>query len=115
MKKTTKTGLPENLKSGVESLSGVSMQDVKVHYNSEKPAQLNARTFAQGSDIKIAIGEEKHLPHEVWHVVQQSQGRVQATRQLGQEMSINNAPDLEKEADEMGLKATKKSENLNSK
>ena len=115
MKKITKTGLPENLKSGVESLSGVSIQDVKVHFNLEKPVQLNAQAFLQGSDIKIAIGEEKHLPHEVWHVVQQSQGRVQATRQLGQEMSINNAPDLEKEADEMGLKATKKSENLNSK
>ena len=115
MKKITKTGLPENLKSGVESLSGVSMQDVKVHFNLEKPVQLNAQAFLQGSDIIIASGEEKHLPHEVWHVVQQSQGRVQPTNHLEQDININNAPDLEKEADEMGLKATKKSENLNSK
>jgi hypothetical protein len=34
------TGLPDNLKSGIENLSGFSMDDVKVHYNSEKPAQL---------------------------------------------------------------------------
>jgi hypothetical protein len=32
-------GLPDNLKQGVESLSGISMDDVKVHYNSDKPAQ----------------------------------------------------------------------------
>ena len=115
MKKITKTGLPENLKSRVANLSGFSMPDVKVHYNSEKPAQLNARTFAQESAIKIASGEEKHLPQEAWHVVQQAQGKVQTTNHLEQNININNAPDLEKEADEMGLKAMKKRENLNSK
>ena len=31
--------LPDNVKQGVESLSGISMNDVKVHYNSAKPAQ----------------------------------------------------------------------------
>src|SRR5437588_3507228 len=36
------TGLPDQLKSGIENLSGHSMDDVKVHYNSAKPAQLNA-------------------------------------------------------------------------
>ena len=115
MKKITKTGLPENLKSRVESLSGVSMQDVKVHFNLEKPVQLNAQAFLQGSAIKIAIGEEKHLPQEAWHVVQQAQGKVQPTNHLEQGININNAPDLEKEADEMGLKAMKMRENLNSK
>ncbi|CAK0777069.1 hypothetical protein CCP3SC1_890002 [Gammaproteobacteria bacterium] len=28
------TGLPDDLKSGVEALSGISMDDVQVHYNS---------------------------------------------------------------------------------
>ena len=32
------TGLPDRLKSGIEQLSGYSMDDVKVHYNSPKPA-----------------------------------------------------------------------------
>lgn len=91
------------------------MANVKVHYNSDQPAQLNALAYAQGSDIKIAPGEEKHLPHQEWHVAQQTQGRVQPTRQLEQEININNSSDLEKEADEMGSKAIKKSGGLNSK
>ena len=37
-KKESKTGLPDNLKSGIESLSGIAMDDVKVHYHSDKPA-----------------------------------------------------------------------------
>lgn len=77
-----KTGLPDQLKTGIENLSGYSMNDVKVHYNSSKPAQLNALAYADGNNIHIAPGQEKHLPHEGWHVVQQKQGRVQATLQL---------------------------------
>src|SRR5262245_5745170 len=34
------TGLPDHLKTGVETLSGVSLDNVKVHYNSLKPAAL---------------------------------------------------------------------------
>ncbi|MFC4601164.1 DUF4157 domain-containing protein [Cohnella hongkongensis] len=71
------SGLPDNLRSGIEKLSGYSMDDVKVHYNSDKPAQLNALAYAQGSDIHMASGQEQHLPHEAWHVVQQSEGRVE--------------------------------------
>lgn len=73
------TGLPDQLKSGVEQLSGHSLDDVKVHYNSSQPAQLNALAYAQGTDIHIAPGQEQHLPHEAWHVAQQKQGRVQPT------------------------------------
>ncbi|MEP1032663.1 DUF4157 domain-containing protein, partial [Ekhidna sp.] len=50
-KKTNHTGLPDNLKSGIENLSGHSMDDVKVHYNSSRPAQLHAHAFAQGNQI----------------------------------------------------------------
>ena len=39
-KKENNTGLPDNLKSGIENLSGYSEDDVKVHYNSSKPAQM---------------------------------------------------------------------------
>ena len=78
-KKENKTGLPDNLKSGVENLSGIAMDDVKVHYNSAKPAQMQAHAYAQGTNIHVAPGQEKHLPHEAWHVVQQKQVRVKPT------------------------------------
>jgi hypothetical protein len=100
-----KTGLPDNVKSGVEQLSGVSLSDVKVHYNSPKPAQLHAHAYAQGTDIHVASGQEKHVPHEAWHVVQQKQGRVQATKQMKGEVPVNDDAGLEKEADVMGAKA----------
>ena len=103
--KENKTGLPDNLKSGVENLSGHSLDDVKVHYNSSQPAALQAHAYAQGTDIHVAPGQEKHLPHEAWHVVQQKQGRVQPTKQLKGTTNINDDTGLEKEADVMGAKA----------
>jgi hypothetical protein len=103
--KTNKTGLPDNLKSGIESLSGYSMDDVKVHFNSDRPVQLNAHAYAQGTDIHVAPGQEQHLPHEAWHVVQQKQGRVQPTMQMKAGVPVNNDAGLENEADVMGAKA----------
>ncbi|MXS83778.1 DUF4157 domain-containing protein [Nitrosomonas oligotropha] len=99
------TGLPDNLKSGIESLSGLSMDSVRVHYNSSQPAQLNALAYAQGTDIHVAPGQEQHLPHEAWHVVQQAQGRVQPTMQMKEGIPINDDRGLEHEADVMGAKA----------
>ncbi|HET6991337.1 MAG TPA: DUF4157 domain-containing protein, partial [Bacteroidia bacterium] len=104
-KKENNTGLPDNLKSGIENLSGISMNDVKVHYNSSQPAQLNAHAYAQGTDIHLASGQEKHLPHEAWHVVQQKQGRVKPTTQMKGKVNVNDDKGLEKEADVMGAKA----------
>jgi hypothetical protein len=99
------TGLPDALKAGVENLSGYSLDDVHVHYNSAKPAQLQAHAYAQGTDIHVAPGQEQHLPHEAWHVVQQKQGRVRATKQLKGKIGVNDDAGLEKEADVMGAKA----------
>jgi len=104
-RKTNNTGLPNTLKSGIENLSRYRMDDVKVHYNSSKPAQLQAHAYAQGTDIHIAPGQEKHLPHEAWHVVQQKQGRVKPTRQLKSKVNINDDAGLEREADVMGERA----------
>lgn len=103
-KRENNTGLPDNLKNGVESLSGMSLDHVKVHYGSDKPAQLNALAYAQGSDIHVASGQEKHLPHEAWHVVQQMQGRVEPTVDVDG-VPVNDSVSLENEADEMGAKA----------
>lgn len=104
-KKENKTGLPDNLKSGIEHLSGMAMDDVKVHYNSGKPAQLEALAYARGTEIHVAPGQEKHLPHEAWHVVQQKQGRVTPTIQMKEGVGINDDKGLENEADRMGAKA----------
>lgn len=114
-RKSNNTGLPDNLKFGVENLSGYSMDDVKVHYNSSKPAQLNAHAYAQGSDIHLASGQEKHLPHEAWHVVQQKQGRVKPTMQMKEKVNINDDSHLEQEADRMGAKALQMHSNSGTK
>ncbi len=106
-KKIKHKPLPAELKKGIEELSGVSMSKVKVHYSSSKPAQLNALAYAQGSSIHIAPGQEDHLPHEAWHVVQQKQGRVKPTVQMRSGKKINDDKGLEKEADKMGAKALK--------
>lgn len=98
------TGLPDRLKAGVESLSGYSLGGVKVHYNSSKPAKVGALAYTQGSEIHVGPGQEKHLPHEAWHVVQQAQGRVRPTLQL-KGVAVNDDAGLEREADVMGVRA----------
>ena len=103
--RTNNTGLPDQLKSGIESLSGLSMDHVRVHYNSSQPAQLNALAYAQGSDIHLAPGQERHLPHEAWHVVQQAQGRVRPSLQMAGGLAVNDDTGLEREADVMGWAA----------
>lgn len=98
-------GLPTMLKAGIESMSGMSMDHVKVHYNSPEPSRVNAHAYAQGQDIHLGRGQEKHLPHEAWHVVQQAQGRVKPTLQMKSGIAVNDERSLEQEADVMGARA----------
>jgi hypothetical protein len=102
--KENNTGMPDNLKSGIESLSGMDASDVRVHYNSSKPAQMNAHAYAQGTNIHVSPGQEQHVPHEAWHTVQQKQGRVQPTTEVNG-TPVNDNVSLETEADVMGAKA----------
>ena len=99
------TGLPDRLKVGIEALSGLALDAVRVHYQSTKPAQLQALAYTQGTDIYVAPGQEQHLPHEAWHVVQQAQGRVRPTRQMADGVPGNDAKGLEDEAEVMGTRA----------
>lgn len=102
--KENHTGLPDPLKAGIERLSGVSIDDVKVHRHSPRPAEMQAWAYTQGTDIYTEAGQEKYLPHEAWHAVQQKQGRVRPTSRVrGQ--AINDDQGLEQEADVMGAKA----------
>lgn len=103
-RKENTTGLPDTLKAGVEQLSGLSMDDVNVHYNSSEPAEVQALAYTQGTDIHVGSGQEKHLAHEAWHVVQQMRGKVKPTFQaMG--VAINDDERLEEEADAMGARA----------
>lgn len=103
-RQANRSGLPDQLKSGVEQLAGVSMDDVRVHHNSPRPAALQAQAYAQGSEIHLGPGQAHHLPHEAWHVAQQKQGRVQPTMQVSG-VPVNDAAGLEHEADVMGRRA----------
>ena len=104
IQKKNLTGMPDNLKAGIEDLSGFSMDDVRVHYGSRKPATVQAHAYTQGTDIHIAPGQERHLPHEAWHVAQQMAGRVEPTTEIGG-MPVNDNAALEHEADVMGARA----------
>ncbi|WP_197684496.1 eCIS core domain-containing protein [Mucilaginibacter mallensis] len=97
-------GLPHQLQQGVEALSGMSMAGTSVHYNSSAPAQIGALAYAAGNQIHLGPGQEQHLPHEAWHVVQQKQGRVKPTLQA-KGLAINDDHTLETEADVMGQRA----------
>lgn len=99
-----RTGMPDQLKAGIESLSGEDISDVRVHENSDQPARVDALAYAQGTEIFLGPGQTHHLPHEAWHIVQQRQGRVRSTRQLAGKQ-INDDPSLEREADVMGAQA----------
>lgn len=106
-KKENKTGFPEHIKSGLEKLSGMDLSDVRVHYNSSKPAGVQALAYAQGNEIHVGSGQERHLSHEGWHVVQQRQGRVKPTYQMDNGIIVNDEPNLEKEAEEIGERVNK--------
>ncbi len=101
-KTENKTGLPDKLKAGIENLSGLSMDDVRVHYNSTKPAQLQALAYTQGADIHVGPRQERHLPHEGWHVQQR---RVESTKQLKGKSAINDDSTREREVDIRGVMA----------
>ncbi len=99
-----KTGIPERMKTKFERSSGFSFDDVRVHYNSEKPAQLKAHAYTQGNQIYVAPGQEKHLPHELGHVVQQKSNAVKPTGEIAG-MPLNDDEAMESGADKLAEKA----------
>lgn len=99
-----KTGLPDLLKRQYESMSGLSMDDVRVHYNSGRPARLDALAYTQGNQIYVAPGQERHLGHELGHVVQQKRGQVRPTASM-EGFAVNLDEGLEREADALERQA----------
>ncbi len=95
---------PGQLKNRFEQMSGLSFQEVQIHYSSSRPAAVGAQAYAAGNHVYLGPGQERHLPHELGHVLQQKQGRVQPTMQLG-DVRINCDAALEHEADMLGRQA----------
>ena len=101
---TRPVGLPAALRAAVQTLSGLDMAGVRVHLDSSRPAVIGALAYAQGNDIYLGPGQQAHLPHEAWHVVQQMQGRATAGVQA-RGLPLNDDAGLEHEADAMGALA----------
>lgn len=96
--------LPTELKQGMEAITGLNLNQVRVHYNSPLPALVQAHGYAQGEQIYLAQGQEQHLPHELGHVVQQKLGLVVATTEVNG-VAVNDDPKLEQQATDLGQQA----------
>lgn len=68
------TEIATGLKDKMEEKSGVLLEDVRVHYNSDKSKQVEALAYTPGDQVYIGPGQEQHLNHKMDHVVQQKQG-----------------------------------------
>jgi hypothetical protein len=97
-------GALDGLRAQVERLSGFDLSNVRVFENSARPAEVEAHAYTQGNDIHLGPGQEQHLGHELWHVVQQRRGHVRVTTQVGGR-GVNDDERLEREADMMGSRA----------
>ena len=102
VRKTNRTGIPLQLKERLEQNTGVSFDDVRVHYNSALPAKLDALAYTKGNQVEIGPGQERHLPHELGHVVQQKLGMVRANARHASGEALNTDDGLERQADEIG-------------
>lgn len=105
--------LPEPVQAKMERSFGADFSAVRVHEGNHA-SEVGALAYAQGTDIHFAPGQyqpgtthgQELLGHELAHVIQQSQGRVQATEQM-KGMAVNGDPALEREADIMGARAAR--------
>lgn len=92
------TGIPSAMQERFEASSGLSFDDVRIHYNSPRPAKLGALAYTQGTQVYIGPGQERHLKHELGHVLQQKRGLVKADGHLNG-LPVNRDPGLERSAD----------------
>jgi hypothetical protein len=67
---TNDTGIPDNMKAAMEYLSGISLDPVRVHYNSEKPAEKNLSIYSEGKDVYVTPNAENELGKELLTVVE---------------------------------------------
>ena len=107
------TGLPDGLKAGVEALSGISMNHVRLHDNSGKPAQLNAHAYAPGHPTAPGLApegpERRTVARQHSRVVQRdvkplgSSGRWYTHLDIGEDEQRSFATKTQAEVYEEGL------------
>lgn len=108
------TGIPDEVKQRMENSFGSDFSSVRVHPESSRAPEVGALAYTQGTDIHFAPGQFKPetstgqqlLGHELAHVIQQAEGRVQPTTEVGG-MPVNDDAGLEQEADQLGLNAAR--------
>lgn len=90
-------GIPSDLKSEAQRKSGCDLSNVKVYYNSMRPAHYQAAGIAQKDTIYLAPFHENKLRHEVAHIVQQKQNIIPDSNSSG---SVVSNQRLEQEAEQ---------------
>ncbi|HMG23203.1 MAG TPA: DUF4157 domain-containing protein [Kofleriaceae bacterium] len=103
----------DDVRAKMERSLGADFSAVRIHEGSAAAA-MGALAYTQGTDIHFAPGQyqpdspggQELLGHELAHVVQQAQGRVQPTAQA-KGVGLNDDSALEREADAMGAKAAR--------
>ncbi len=109
-----RTGMPNPVKAKMENAFNTDFSDVKVHADSSRASSVGALAYTQGTAIHFAPGQfrperaagQQLLGHELTHVVQQREGRVEPTTEVAG-LPVNDDPSLEQEADVMGSKAAR--------
>jgi hypothetical protein len=102
--------IPDQVRAKMEAAFRADFSDVRVHIGREASA-LGAIAYTWGTNIHFAPGQynphtiqgQKLLGHELWHVVQQKNGRVK--NPFGGGVAVVQDYALEAEADRMGIKA----------
>lgn len=105
--------IPDDVRTKMEDSFGTDFSAVRVH-EGPQAAAIGALAYTQGTDLHFAPGQyqpsslagQELLGHELAHVVQQAQGRVQTTTQA-KGVGINDDAGLEHEADTMGARAAR--------
>ncbi len=105
--------LPAGVQTKMDAAFDFDFSNVRVHEGGAA-SEIGALAYTQGSDVHFGPGQyqphsqsgQELLGHELAHVVQQAEGRVQATTQA-KGVDINADEALEREADEMGAAAAR--------
>ncbi len=105
--------MPAPVQAKMESAFGADFSSVRIH-EGQAATELGAAAYTQGRDIHFAPGQydpgstagQELLGHELAHVVQQSEGRVQPTVQ-GKGVFLGEDSALEQEADARGARAAR--------
>lgn len=106
--------LPKNVLQKMENFFNTHLSDVKIHADGGQAETIGALAFTTGNNIYFAKGRYnpytpqglKLLGHELAHVLQQKQGRV--NNKYGEGVVVVHSPGLEAEAERMGLSVSYK-------